>query len=117
MLPERYLNSRFSQYVYLGGYKMPDYAACMNKDCEKRKTCARYMMKFSNYQSVADFNDKNCDNNNDQNGCDGHIKCLLCDESIKLGEEFKFNPKLKKAFHTSCFDKKKSELKEIMVCK
>ena len=31
---------------------MPDYAACDAKTCEKRKTCARYLMKPSEYMQT-----------------------------------------------------------------
>ena len=39
---------------------MPDYAGCMNKTCPLRHKCARYLMVFSEYQSVSNFEAEGC---------------------------------------------------------
>lgn len=44
---------------------MPDYAACVNHDCPLAKNCCRYLMEFSDVQSVSCFE-------YDEGRCDGY---------------------------------------------
>lgn len=39
---------------------VPDYSACSNKTCDRRLECARYRMRWSMYQSVGEFESKDC---------------------------------------------------------
>ena len=39
---------------------MPDYSACRNLSCDKRATCARYLMVHGRYQSMSSFRAVGC---------------------------------------------------------
>ena len=39
---------------------MPDYAACQNRICPRRVTCARYLMVYGHWQTVGGFKAEGC---------------------------------------------------------
>jgi hypothetical protein len=39
---------------------MPDYAACTRRDCDRRGTCARYLMQHGHWQTVGHFEPPDC---------------------------------------------------------
>ena len=39
---------------------MPDYSACLNRNCDRRLDCARYRMRHSERQTVAEFPAEGC---------------------------------------------------------